>query len=73
MILSTSNNGREWSLEIGSDSVTLTGRDIVQNMAISSQEITLAAWRFLLSQRQDFLNNRLALVPINPNQKELWR
>ena len=38
-------------------------------MTISFQEIPLADWSLLLSQRQDFLNNHLALVPITPNQE----
>ena len=38
-------------------------------MTISSQGIPLAAWQLLLSQRQDFLNNHLARVPIIPNQE----
>ena len=38
-------------------------------MTISSQEIALAAWSLLLSQRQQFLNNHLARVPVTPNQQ----
>ena len=38
-------------------------------MAISSQEIPLTAWRLFLSQRQDFLSNHLARVPVTPNQQ----
>ena len=38
-------------------------------MTISSQEIILAAWSLLLSQRQQFLNNHLARVPVTPNQQ----
>ena len=38
-------------------------------MTISSQEIPLAAWSLLLSQRQQFLNNHLARVPVTPNQQ----
>ena len=38
-------------------------------MTISSQEILLAAWSLLLSQREEFLNNYLARVPVNPNQQ----
>ena len=40
-----------------------------QKITISSQEIPLAAWQLLLSQRQDFLNNHLARFPITPNQE----
>ena len=38
-------------------------------MTKSSQEISLAAWSLLLSQRQEFLNNHPARVPVNPNQQ----
>ena len=57
-----------WSLKFGPDSVTLTVKDLVQGMTISSQEILLVAWS-LLSQRQDFLNNHLVRVSITPNQE----
>ena len=40
-----------------------------QITTISSQEITLAALQVLLYQRQDFLNNHLAQVPITPKQQ----
>ena len=33
------------------------------------QELPLAAWRLLLSQRQDFLDNHLPGVPITQNQE----
>ena len=36
-------------------------------MTISSPTIALKAWSLLLSQRQDFLNNHLARVPVTPN------
>ena len=62
-ILSVSNYGIERSLDFGPDSVTLTVQDLVQEMTISSQEIPLAA------QRQQFLNNHLARVPVFPNQQ----
>ena len=38
-------------------------------MIIISQEILLAAWSSLLSQRQQFLNNHLARPPVTPNQQ----
>ena len=49
--------------------MTIAVNDLVQNITISSQEIPLAAWQLLLSQRQDFLNNHLARVPTTPNQE----
>ena len=59
----------EWSLDFGSDSVTLTVKDLVQEMTMSSQEIPLAASSLLLSQRQQFLSNHLARVPVSPKQR----
>ena len=69
MIFSVSNNGIQWTLVFGPDSVTIAVNDLVQNITISSQEKLLAAWQLLLSQRQDFLNNHLAWVPNTPNQE----
>ena len=69
MIFSVSNDGIQWTLEVGPDSVTIAVSDLDQNITISSQEIHLAAWQLLLSQRQDFLNNHLARAPITPNQE----
>ena len=68
MIFSVSSDGIQWTLDFGPDSVTIEIIDLNQNITISSQEIPLAAWQLLLSQRQDFLNNHLARVPITPNQ-----
>ena len=68
MIFSVSNDGIQWILDFGPDSVTIAVNDLDQKITISSQEIPLAAWQLLLSQRQDFLNNHLARVPITPNQ-----
>ena len=48
--------------------VTIAVNDLDQNLTISSQEIPLAAWQLLLSQRQDFLDNHLPRVPITQNQ-----
>ena len=69
MIFSVSSDGIQWTLDFGPDSVTIAANDLDQNITISSQEIPLAAWQLLLSQRQDFLNNHLARVPITPNQE----
>ena len=69
MIFSVSNDGIQWTLEFGPDSVTIAVNDLDQKITISSQEIPLAAWHLLLSQRQDFLNNLLLQVPITPNQE----
>ena len=69
MIFSVSNDGMQWTLDFGPDSVTIEKNDLDQNITISSQEIPLAAWQLLLSQRQDFMNNHLARVPITSNQE----
>ena len=68
MIFSVSNDGIEWSPDFGPDSVTLTVKDLVQEMTKSSQAFPLAAWSLLLSQRQQFLHNHLARVVVTPNQ-----
>ena len=69
MIFSISNDGIQWTLDFGPDSVAIAVNDLVQNKTISSQKLSLAAWRLLLSQRQDFLNNHLSRVPITQNQE----
>ena len=69
MIFSVSNDGIEWSLDFGPDSMNLTKKDLVQERTKCSQEIPLAAWSLLLSQKQQFLNNHLARVPVTPNQQ----
>ena len=69
MIFSVFNDGIQWTLNFGPDSVSLAVNDLDQNITISSQEIPLAAWQFLFSQRHDFLNNHPARVPITPNQE----
>ena len=70
MFFSVSNDHFEWFLDFGSDSITLTVKDLAQETTIISQEIFSAAWSCLLSQKQDFLNNNLARVPNTPNQEE---
>ena len=69
MIFSVSSDGIQWILDFGLDSVTIAVNDLDQNITISSQEIPLAAWQLLLSQRQDFLDNHLPRVPITQNQE----
>ena len=69
MIFSVSNEGTQWTLDFGPDSVTIAVIDLVQNLTISSQEVPLTAWQLLLSQRQDFLDNHLARVPVTENQE----
>ena len=69
MIFSVSNDGIQWTLDFGPDSVTIAVNDLDQSVTISSQEIPLTAWQLLLSQRQDFLDNNLPRDPITPNQQ----
>ena len=69
MIFSVFRGGFEWSLDFRPDSETLSVKDLVHEMTISSQEIHLAAWSLLLSQRQEFLKNHLARIPVDANQE----
>ena len=69
MIFSVSSDGIQWTLDFGPDSVTIAVFDLDQYITISSQEIPLAVWQMLLSQRQEFLNNHLSRVPITENQE----
>ena len=69
MIFSVSNDGIQWILNFSPDSVTIAVFDLVQIIIISSQELPLAAWQLLLSQRQDFLDNHLSRVPVTQNQE----
>ena len=68
MTFSVSNDGIQWTLDFGPDSVTITVNDLDQIITVSSQEQPLAAWQLLLSQNQDFLDNHLPRVPITQNQ-----
>ena len=69
MIFSISSDRIQWTFNFGSDSVTIAVNDLDQNITISSQEVSLAAWQLLLSERQDFLDNHLPPVPITQNQE----
>ena len=69
MQFTVSNNGTQWILDFGPDSVVLTVKDLDENLTISSPETPLAAWSSLLSQRQELLDNHLPRVPITSNQQ----
>ena len=69
MIFPVSNDGMHWVLDFGPDSVIIALNDLDQNITVSSQKIPLAAWQLLLSQRQEFVDNHLAGVPITQNQE----
>ena len=60
------NNGTQWNLEFGPDSVALSVKVLDENFTISSLEIPLAAWYLLLFQRQQFLDKHLPRVPVTP-------
>ena len=64
MKFTVSNNGTQWILDFGPDSVVLSVKDLDENLKISSLEIPLATCSLLLSQRQEFLDNHLPRVPI---------
>ena len=66
---SVSNDGIQWTLDFGPDSVTIAVNDLNKNLTISSQDIHVAALQLLLSRRQDFLDNHLPRAPITQNQE----
>ena len=72
MQFTVTNNGTQWMLDFGPDSVVLSVKDLDENLTISSLKIPLAAWSFLLSQRQEVLDNHLLWVPIFPNQRKTF-
>ena len=53
------NNGTQWILDFGPESVVLSVKDLDEDLTIISQEIPLAAWSLLLSQRHEFSDNHL--------------
>ena len=72
MFFSVSNTGTQWTLDFSPDSVTIIVNDIVQDLTISYLELPIAAFNTLINQRQQFLENHLARVPITPNQQGTW-
>ena len=69
MIISVSNDGTDWFLDFGPDSVTLTVKDLVHEMTKKSQGKPLGPCSLLLSQKQDFLRNHPERVPGTLNQE----
>ena len=69
LIFSVSNDGMQWTIDFGPDSVTIAVNDLVQNITFSSQEKPPAAWHLLMSQTQVLLYSHLARVPVTPNQQ----
>ena len=54
-----SNNGTQWTLDFGPDSVVFSVKGLDENITISSLELPLAVWSLLQSQRQEFFGNCL--------------
>ena len=69
MLFSVANNSLQWTLDFSTETATITVKDLVQNTTISSLEIPMPAFNSLINQRQAFLENHLAQVPITPNQQ----
>ena len=69
MQITVFNNGTQWILDFGPDSVVLSLKDLDENLTLSSLEIPLAAWSLFLFQRQEFLESHLPRVPITPKQQ----
>ena len=72
MIFVDSNEGTQWFLAFGPDSVFLTVKDIVEDSVMSSQESLLPTWKVLVSQREDLLVNRSVQIPMSPNQRKTF-
>ena len=73
MKFTVSNNGTQWNLDCGPDSVDLSVKDLQVNLTISSLEIPLAAWSLLLSQKHEFLHNHLPRIPKALNQQGTFK
>ena len=72
MQFTVSNNGTQWILDFGPDSVVLSVKDLDQILTNSSLEIPLAPCPLLLSHRQEVLDNHLLRVPITPKQRGIF-
>ena len=72
IFFTNSNAGNQWSLDFSPDSVTLTVKNLLQDLTKSSQEHFLPAWNLLLSQKQEDLDNHLAQIPITHNQQGIF-
>ena len=69
MQFTVSNNGTEWILDFGRESVVLSAKDLYENLTTISLGTPLAAWSLLLFQKQKFLENHLPRVAITPKQQ----
>ena len=69
MIFSVSGSSVQWSVDFGPDSVILMVKALVQEMAVSSKEVPIAARNLLLQQKQDFMISLFFPNPNTPNQR----
>ena len=69
MIFAASNEGIQWFLDFGPDSVILTVETFVQEMAIGIQKNRPPAGNLLFSQRPKYLNKLLAQIANTPNKQ----
>ena len=67
MILSVYNEGFEWFLDSGPDSVTLTAKDPVQGMTNNFPRISSGSLELAVLSKAKLSNNILAGVPVTPN------
>ena len=69
-----SNNGTQWILDFGPDSIVFNVKDLDENIAISFMELPLAVLSLLQSQRQAFCRQLLASgFPKLPTNKDLLK
>ena len=73
MQFTASNNGTQYLLDFGPDSLVLSVKHLEEKLTISSLEIPLAAWSLFLSQRQELLDNHLPRVPLTPSQQGTFK
>ena len=73
MVLAVFNEGIQWSLDFGPDSVILISRDLVQVMTSISRKVHLPIGNLLLSQRQELSDNYFAQKQVTPNQKGTFK
>ena len=75
MIFSVSNNGIQWTVDFGLNSVTLNVIDLVQNETTSPKQFHFAALNLLFQHRQYFLDDHpaKALKALNQHGTMLMR
>ena len=58
IFFSVSNEGIQWFLDFYQESAAFFVKDLVEELTMSSPEVSLPSWNLLLSQRQGFLNSQ---------------